>query len=379
MTLLYSSISPLQADTSQETVSDAIHRLAKLSDTISIAVGYISLPSLGELDEIITTNKLSHVTLTLGMYGSDEMPERLYHAVRAYNKKWQAMHVGEIRLVRPFSFHGKLYCFIKDGKPIAVINGSANLGVIKLNHNNLRQYEVASLIEEQTEMFVTKQLIDQISQEPISTNIANVVDLKLSAEKNLDLGNSDLAEPVTSDDVDIYRRHETNLSFILPLKVPTEAERISGEGSRDSCMRSNINVCYAKPRSKRKSRDWYEIQFTVDRSITTQPGYPEKNVPFIVITDDGYKFKAHTTSDGNKQFNAVGDELLLGRWLKGRLVAAGLVKPVNDTMKDETLSGMITKEILDEYGRHQLRLTKTDKTIEDSEDGTLAIWTLFFE
>ena len=98
--------------------------------------------------------------------------------------------------------------------------------------------------------------------------------------------------------------------------------------------KSNINVCYAAPRSVRKSRDWYETQLTVGASIYKMEGYPQRNQPFFVITDDGYWFKAHTTSDNNKQFSAVGDELIMGRWLKGRLVAAGIVKPVNNTAED---------------------------------------------
>lgn len=379
MSLLYSSVPPLKACPGQETINEAFHRLAHMSDEISIAVGYISLLSLKELDEVVRENNISRVTLTVGMYGKEGMPEQSYHKAKAYNRKWQENGISEIRLVRSFAFHGKLYYFSKRNQPIAVINGSANLGVIKLEATNLRQYEVASLIEDQTEILNTKQLVDRINTDPISSNIDEVEGLQLIREKNCDLGKSDLAEPVTSDDLDVYRKHQTDLSFLLPLKVPTEAERIAGEGSKDSCMKSNINVCYARPRSSRKSRDWYEIQFTVDKSITTQPGYPQKNVPFIAITDDGYKFKAHTTSDGNKQFNAVGDELLLGRWLKGRLVAAGLVKPVNDTMKDVTREGMITREMLDEYGCHNLRLTKTDKTMEDPEDGSLDVWTLFFE
>ena len=125
--------------------------------------------------------------------------------------------------------------------------------------------------------------------------------------------------------------------------------------------KSNLNVCYAAPRSARKSRDWYETQLTVSKSITLLPGYPEKNVDFYVITDDGYTFKAHTTSDGNKQFSAVGDELILGRWIKGRLAAAGLVAPVNDTQLDHDRQGMITKEMLDAYGCDTLMLTKTNQ------------------
>lgn len=125
--------------------------------------------------------------------------------------------------------------------------------------------------------------------------------------------------------------------------------------------KSNVNVCYAAPRSKRKSRDWYETQLTVAKEITHLEGYPEKNVPFYIVTDDGYWFKAHTTSDGNKQFSAVGDELIMGRWLKGRLAAAGLVNPVNDTQADTEREGMITKEMLEEYGCENLYLKKLDR------------------
>lgn len=115
-----------------------------------------------------------------------------------------------------------------------------------------------------------------------------------------------------------------------------------------------------------------------ERDGTPKMGYPLKNVPFVVITDDGYTFKCHTTSDGNKQFSAVGDELILGRWLKGRLAAAGLVTPVNDTGEDHERQGMITKEMLDEYGCNSLLLTKTDCQIH--EDGnTFDVWLLSFK
>jgi hypothetical protein len=117
----------------------------------------------------------------------------------------------------------------------------------------------------------------------------------------------------------------------------------------------------------------------VNKSITLLPGYPEKNVPFYVVTDDGYTFKAHTTSDGNKQFSAVGDELILGRWIKGRLVAAGLVTPVNDTQLDTDRLGMVTKEMLDAYGCNTLVITKTNQKMEDENGNLLDVWLLSFE
>ena len=97
------------------------------------------------------------------------------------------------------------------------------------------------------------------------------------------------------------------------------------------------------------------------------------------MTDDGYMFKAHTTSDGNKQFSAVGDELILGRWIKGRLAAAGLVSPVNDTQLDHDRSGMITKEMLSAYGCDTLVLTKTNQRLEDEDGDVLDVWFLSFE
>ena len=39
----------------------------------------------------------------------------------ALNAKWQELGIGEIRLVRAFKFHGKIYCFYKDGTAVSAI------------------------------------------------------------------------------------------------------------------------------------------------------------------------------------------------------------------------------------------------------------------
>ena len=178
-------------------------------------------------------------------------------------------------------------------------------------------------------------------------------------------------------EVQLYEKYKTPVSFVLPLKVPAFAERFMDDNKHYT--KSNLNVSYAAPRSARKARDWYETQFTVSKVITRQEGYPEKNVPFFVVTDDGYTFKAHTTSDGNKQFSAVGDELILGRWVKGRLAAAGLVTPVNNTKEDTDRSGMITREMLEAYGCDRLVLTKTTQQKADEDGGLLDVCILSFE
>ena len=377
MKLLYSDILPLGLEEDQTTIADCFGDLISECDSIDIAVGYVSRSALVELDILISEHNIGHVSLIMGMYYIEGMPESTYRTAVALNEKWKVAGIGSIRAVRPFKYHGKLYVFRKDGNIKAAIIGSANLGVIKMDASNRRQYEVSGLTTDSSECSEISDLIEKLKDNRCSADIADIADMPLIREINTSLTGVDTVDQVPQAEVEIYDRHKTDISFVLPIKVPAFAERHMDDGKHYT--KSNLNVCYAAPRSARKSRDWYETQLTVSKSITLLPGYPEKNVAFYVITDDGYTFKAHTTSDGNKQFSAVGDELILGRWIEGRLAVAGLVAPVNDTQLDHDRQGMITKEMLAAYGCDTLVLTKTNQKMEDEDGNLLDVWFLSFE
>ena len=377
MRLLYSNILPVGIEEGQATIAETFVEQIADSDSVEIAVGYVSKASLEELDALVEAHHIQHISLVIGMYYIEGMPEGTYRTALAINEKWRASGVGEIRMTRAFKYHGKLYLFLKDNLPKSAILGSANLGVIKQEANNIRQYEVSSITDQPAECNEVLRLIRKMQEPRCSANIADITDMPIIREINTSLTGVDTVEQIPQTEVALYDRHKTEVSFVLPIKVPAFVERHMDDGKHYT--KSNLNVSYAAPRSARKSRDWYETQFTVNKSITLLPGYPEKNVTFYVITDDGYTFKAHTTSDGNKQFSAVGDELILGRWIKGRLAAAGLVTPVNDTQLDRDRLGMITKEMLEAYGCDTLVLTKTDQKMEDEEGNLLDVWFLSFE
>lgn len=377
MELLYSNILPMGIEDGQKTVAECFGDEAASSDAVEIAVGYVSKASLEELDRIVKENNIRHVLLVIGMYYVEGMPEAMYHAAVALNQKWMDAGIGEIRMVRAFKYHGKLYAFYKDQQVKSAIIGSANLGVIKQEASNRRQYEVSAVTVEQTECSKIAALIHDLAGPACSARIDEITDMPLIREVNVSLTGVDTVDQLPQTQVELFEKHKTDISFVLPIKVPAYAERHMDDGKHYT--KSNLNVSYAAPRSARKSRDWYETQFTVSKKITLLPGYPEKNAAFYVITDDGYTFKAHTTSDGNKQFSAVGDELILGRWIKGRLAAAGLVTPVNDTQLDVDRAGMITKEMLAAYGCNTLVLTKTNQKMEDEEGNMLDVWILSFE
>jgi hypothetical protein len=292
--------------------------------------------------------------------------------------KWLGSNeLGEVRLVRPLKYHGKVYLFRQNGVPFRAFIGSNNLSAIKPEASNLRQYEICVSIENEAELSELSIHMDKLKSLALSTPINETTGLTLIREVNRSLEDVDTVERVPQSQVDLLHNHKTDISFELPIKVPAFVERFMDD--RKHYTKSNINTSYAAPRNARKSRNWFEAQFTVDKEHSQKTGYPQKNTPFFVITDDGYVFKAHTTSDHNKQLSAVGDELIMGRWIKGRLVAAGLVAPVNNTQRDTERLGMITQEMLAAYGCNTIILTKTDQHKADSDGNLLDVWLLTFE
>lgn len=376
MELLYSNIPPLTTKKGQKTIYECIHEQVEKSDHVEVAVGYVSSASLCELQELVKKFAIKSICLNIGMYYLEGMPERSYHDALKINKKWCEENIGEIRLIKPFKYHGKIYCFYKNGRPFSAIVGSANLGVIKPEASNRNQYEVAILIDDEKNLIKITNHISELKSDKYSSNIAYLSNIKLVREKNIALDGNELVKPVPPNNVSYYDSIPSNVSFYLKLKVPKYNERFLDDGKHYT--KSNINVCYAAPRSKRKARDWYETQITVSSKIYKMDGYPKRNVPFFVITDDGYWFKAHTTSANNKQFSAVGDELTMGRWLKGRLAAAGIATPINNIAEDKQRNGMITQEMLEEYGCDSLLFKKTGKTAIDAEGNNLDVWMLSF-
>lgn len=376
--ILYSDMPPARIHDGQQTFLDAFHQAAQKADAIDIAVGYGSRSSLNELRNIISKYHLHHLRVNLGMYLLErKIPERMYHTALHLHQLLRKNQLGEVLLVRPFKFHGKLYAFYKNGKPFCAFIGSHNLSALKLEATNRRQYEISAKTDNPAEVDELATFIRELAQAKFSLPIDEIKGIELDREENTSLRGVEFVSEIPDRSVQLYHRHCIGTRFELPLKVPAFAERFLDDGKHFT--KSNINVCYAAPRSKRKNRDWYETQLTVSIEVRKLPGFPEKNHPFFVITDDGYFFKAHTTSDGNKQFSAVNDELIMGRWLKGRLAAAGLVTPVNDTGKDTERLGMITKEMLDEYGADSLVFQRTDLRAADEDDTELDVWYLSFE
>ena len=124
MRFLGSDILPLGIQSGQQTVADCIKEQLTLADRVDIAVGYVSRVALMELDQLVSAGKIQYISLTIGMYYIDGMPERSYHTAMQMNRRWQTAGVGEIRVVKAFRYHGKMYVFYHGMRPAAAVIGS---------------------------------------------------------------------------------------------------------------------------------------------------------------------------------------------------------------------------------------------------------------
>ena len=303
MNFIYSNLLPLDGYSADQIITERFRYEFQNSEKVEIAVGYVSEASLTELGNLVSLCNTKNIVLVIGMHYIEGISERTYRKAMELNKQWCATGIGEIRIVRAFKFHGKLYAFYRNGIPISAMIGSANLSAIKLEASNRRQYEIMGITTDLRECTEISTFIMRLKTDPCSINIDDAANMPIIRESNTSLTGIDTVFRIPMAEVEIYEGHKTATSFMLPIKVPAYNDRFMDDNKHYT--KSNLNVCYAAPRNARKPRDWYETQFTVSKDIVLLEGYPKKNQPFYVVTDDGYTFKAHTTSDHNKQFSAV--------------------------------------------------------------------------
>ena len=146
-------------------------------------------------------------------------------------------------------------------------------------------------------------------------------------------------ERVLSGELQKVRDEQTKLSFSIPLKTE---------------LKSNLNAYFGKGRASSatkaiRPRAWYEVEVIVSSEITKQRGYPKADAPFTVYTDDGWKFRCKVSGDYSKNFRSEDDLQTLGRWVKGRMEAAGALK----------VGELVTAPMLQKYGKDRLVLTAT--------------------
>jgi len=348
MDFLFSNYPPVR--TGFKTFSDVFYDLLPESSALEIAVGYVSTDSLAELQKMVEYNQnIRKLNLVVGMHYFEKFTKVQYNAAMQLNEFLTGENLGEVRLVTAFRYHGKLYSYSNGNGPFAGIIGSNNLGSIV--DGGVRTYESSLLLRDAS---VAKQMNEFIHELTISAS-KNIAELEIDSfnAENPVLDGQDGVEKLTNEKVIEARLHLSNqVSYDIPVK--TEAK-------------SNLNCYFGKGRENMrthlvKPRHWYEAEIIVPMTIRANEGYPkgrpktEPATEFYVITDDCYSFKCQVNGgeEGlwNKNLRSSGDLTILGKWVKGRLENAGVLKTGEP----------VTEETLRKYGRNTISMTKIDGT-----------------
>ena len=341
MEFLYSNLPPIR--TTCRTFSETFYSLIPEATRLDIAVGYITADALAELKQTAAYNKnIETLNLLIGMHYWDKFTELEYHAALGLNDFLRGESRGEVRLIKPFRFHGKLYSYSNASGAFAGIIGSNNLGSIV--ETRTRTYEASVILREQAHAENIYEFINRLNVDA-SDNIADC-EINNFNERNKLLEDHENVTYVSRSEMADAISALTEVKFEIPLVKNGEVPQ-----------KSNLNVYFGEGRRSKTTgfvqpRHWYETELIVPSTIYSHPDYPKKNTDnavFDVITDDGWKFKCKVSGDNSKNLRSEDDLKILGKWIKGRLENSGALKVMQP----------VTPDTFIKYERDNFTLTKT--------------------
>lgn len=343
MDFIFSNLPPVR--TSHSTFAETFYSLIPKASRLDIAVGYVTADSLVELQQTVAYNSnIATLNLIIGMHYWDKFTKLQYNAAVNLNDFLRIKQRGEVRLVKPFRFHGKLYSYSNVNGAFAGIIGSNNLGSIV--GSMTRTYEASALLREQPLAAKMREFIDKLSADA-TDNIADCTITDFD-ERNTLLEDHENVKKIPPDEQANIISSLTATRFDIPLVKSGEVPQ-----------KSNLNVFFGKGRlisatGVVQPRHWYETELIVPSTITEQASYPQKDSPtavFNVVTDDGWQFSCKVSGDYSKNFRSEDDLKILGKWIKGRLENHGALE----------VGQPVTPDTFRRYGRDSFMLVKTNK------------------
>lgn len=317
--------------------SDTFYSLIPRTKQLDIAVGYITSDSLIELKKVAELNRIEKLNLIIGMHYWDKFTQVEYQTALNLNQYLQDANMGEVSLVTPFRFHGKLYSYSDNCGAFAGIIGSNNLSSIV--DSGTRVYEAAALVTDPADATKMQQFILDLKEK--ATKKISELEINSFKKVNKLLEDHEHVETLSEAEVLDIETRLTPIFFDIPLKDEPK---------------SNLNAFFGKGREGKngliKPRHWYETELIVSTLITRLPGYPQEHTEsavFNVVTDDGYRFKCKVSGDNSKNLRSENDLTILGKWIKGRLENAGAL----------AVGEPVTAETFRKYGRSTFTLRKT--------------------
>jgi hypothetical protein len=357
MELLSSNFSPLKI--TKNSFVSRWEELFALSPEVRIAVGYISNDSLLHLTKLLELNEPKRLEICIGMAFFDGLTRSQFEAVDVLNERLLKDNLGELKIVRTFPFHGKIYEFSSTLGINTYLVGSSNLSnIVPIKGIQKRNFEIDVEINEPGVGIQLNEILTSLIQECSVSFDAIKARISIREDQNLPLDNRTDVGKVNHEKLQEIISNCTKNTFEIPLK---------------DTPKSNLNVYFGEGRTDKqdfmKPRHWYEVEIIVDLAVQKSAKNYPANVDFIAYTDDGFRFPMRTSGDYGKNLRSRDDLTILGRWIKGRMESRSALK-----------SGeMVKHSNLNEYGRNSISFTETILTEVDDETGEkLKVWLMDF-
>ncbi|AHC40144.1 hypothetical protein OVS_00770 [Mycoplasma ovis str. Michigan] len=165
-------------------------------------------------------------------------------------------------------------------------------------------------------------------------------------------------------------------TITLPLIVPSEKEVLDSKELDLSW--SALNACYSKPLVNEKTgriQSWYDVQIIIEG----EDNLPSRKEWFYLVTDCGFLCKACFAGKKVKWLSTFEDSEIIGGWIKSKLADEfELIDGFDYVYQDQRKWGVITKEVLEDYGGKQIILKKTNITKKDKKGIERDVWFISF-
>ena len=316
---------------------DAFDDALKHAHHLDIITGYVGKNQCNNYASRLynKTANGGRVRVLVGMAGRESLSKSTYDPWRKLDERLRQSKTNSGIFSFRMPIHSKVYLtYDRLYQPVKTFVGSSNFNFSNPNMECTVDIPNCSRINKfVSDIFQNPFLIDfeQVlirgtKRDPLSQNSKNIPTLKPSKTK------FDPSKLLLVDQIDL--REVCRKNPISSLNLYHGAGRKTG--------------------NKWIPRPWYEIEITLNDK---HPGIPRD---FTAITDDGYellmqrragakKGEAHL---GKKDLTSKDNRRIFGRWLKGKLEGAGVLKKC-DVIDDETF---------DQYGNDTLKFYKIDES-----------------
>lgn len=314
----------------------------KIAPSLTVATGYFGSSLVEDLEsEFLAISKRGGCKILIGMVYHKGLSPKKLKTIKGLDEKLREISPTSGVYISRKEYHGKIYQLGEE-----IFLGSSNLSEFGFSS----RWECMAKIRDEFTQKETGKYLEFLFSHITTSKLCEV-----------DLSSRTRVKPTRPSK--LLEDYRTNMFPTEPsvghLDIPLRV---------DDQPASSLNLYFDKGRKNKTGlyapRPWYEVEITTSENDRNNPHYPKSELKqgsnksrygefwvHIKESNDNFCFKMVVSSDSGKAIASSkesGGRETLGRYIKGKLEAAGVLKH----------GDRITSDTLDSYGRDSIRLIK---------------------